>query len=72
MFPILVAVLSVIVAVAADYFIEASLRRTGPSEGLSPEEIRRRCRRTRLGVAALTLPVLAVVAVTMVLQPGQA
>lgn len=66
-FVILVVVLSLAVAVAADYFIERSLMHHGPAQGLSPEEIARRRRNTRIGVVALTLPVLIAAGAVLVL-----
>ena len=66
-FVILVVVLCLAVAVAADYFIEKSLAQHGPLQGLSPEEIRRRRRNTRIGVVVLTVPVLVAAVVVLVL-----
>lgn len=66
-FVILVVVLCLAVAVAADYFIERSLVHHGPAQGLSPEEIARRRRNTRIAVVAFTLPVLVAAVVVLVL-----
>ncbi|MQA05319.1 MAG: hypothetical protein GEV07_22215 [Streptosporangiales bacterium] len=66
-FTVLVVVLAVAVAGVADFFIEKSLAQHGLAQGLSAAEVTKKRRNTRLGIVALTLPVVIAAVVVTVL-----